>query len=64
MYKRVHLCILPLQTVGVLTQEFSVGRRSVEDRAKLAEVLTRATRRLGPLLPHYKDHFVNAFLTG
>lgn len=50
--------------MGALTKEFSVGRRSTEDRAKLAESLSRAARRLGPLLPHYRDHFINAFLTG
>uniref|UniRef100_A0A0N7ZAL9 RNA polymerase II assembly factor Rtp1 C-terminal domain-containing protein n=1 Tax=Scylla olivacea TaxID=85551 RepID=A0A0N7ZAL9_SCYOL len=59
------LCdVLPEKVVGVLTQEFSVGRRSTEDRAKLAESLSRAARRLGPLLPHYRDHFINAFLSG
>ncbi|XP_042213456.1 transport and Golgi organization protein 6 homolog [Homarus americanus] len=54
----------PDKVVEILCQEFSVGNRSVEDRTKLAEALTRATRRLGPLLPHYKNHFINAFLTG
>lgn len=59
------LCdVLPEKAVVVLTKEFSVGRRSTEDRAKLAESLSRATRRLGPLLPHYRNHFINAFLTG
>ncbi|KAG0729160.1 Transport and Golgi organization protein 6 [Chionoecetes opilio] len=57
-------CFLPWQAVGGLTREFSVGRRTPEDRAKLAETLSRAARRLGPLLPHYKDHFINAFLAG
>lgn len=52
------------QIVGILTAEFSVGERTVEDRAKLAEALTRASRRLGPLLPHYKEQFINALLAG
>ncbi|XP_071523872.1 transport and Golgi organization protein 6 homolog isoform X2 [Panulirus ornatus] len=54
----------PDEVVKVLTQEFSTGNRSVEDRAKLAEALTRTTRRLGSLLPNYKGFFINAFLTG
>lgn len=52
------------QIVGILTAEFSVGERTVEDRAKLAEAMTRASRRLGPLLPHYKEQFINALLAG
>lgn len=54
----------PDKVVKMLTQEFSLGNRCVEDRAKLAEVLTRATRRLGTLLPHYKDFFINSLLNG
>ncbi|XP_047481475.1 transport and Golgi organization protein 6 homolog isoform X1 [Penaeus chinensis] len=54
----------PDKIVGILTAEFSVGERTVEDRAKLAEALTRASRRLGPLLPHYKEQFINALLAG
>ncbi|ROT65785.1 Transmembrane and coiled-coil domain-containing protein 7 [Penaeus vannamei] len=54
----------PDKIVGILTSEFSVGERTVEDRAKLAEAMTRASRRLGPLLPHYKEQFINALLAG
>ncbi|KAK3858629.1 hypothetical protein Pcinc_035187 [Petrolisthes cinctipes] len=59
------LCnIFPNKVVEILTREFSLGERNGEDRAKLAEVLVRATRRLGPLLPHYRDLFVNSLLNG
>ncbi|XP_053630195.1 transport and Golgi organization protein 6 homolog [Cherax quadricarinatus] len=55
---------LPEKVIEILTQEFSIGNRSVEDRVKLVEALTRAARRLGSLLPHFKDLFINAFLNG
>ncbi|KAK7080604.1 Transport and Golgi organization protein 6 [Halocaridina rubra] len=54
----------PEKVVELLTNEFSVGDRSTEDRSKLAEVLVRASRRLGPMLPQYSGHFINSLLTG
>ncbi|XP_066983576.1 transport and Golgi organization protein 6 homolog isoform X2 [Macrobrachium rosenbergii] len=54
----------PEKVVDILTQEFAVGNRSPEDRAKLAEALVRASRHLGPILPHYKSHFINCLLSG
>ncbi|MPC20883.1 Transport and Golgi organization protein 6 [Portunus trituberculatus] len=41
------LCdVMPEKAVVVVTQEFSVGRRSAEDRAKLAESLSRAAQEM------------------
>ncbi|XP_068211675.1 transport and Golgi organization protein 6 homolog isoform X2 [Palaemon carinicauda] len=54
----------PEKVVGILTQEFAAGNRSPEDRAKLAETLARASKRLGPILPHYKPQFINCLLSG
>lgn len=40
------------------------SKRSVADRTKMTEALTRAARRLGALLPQHKKHFFNALLNG
>ncbi|XP_064102959.1 transport and Golgi organization protein 6 homolog [Macrobrachium nipponense] len=54
----------PEKVIDILTREFAVGNRTPEDRAKLAEALVRASRRLGPILPHHKSHFINCLLSG
>lgn len=56
-------CYLPLQTLPVVCGQLS-GERCAEDRVKLAEVLTRAARRLGPTLPQYRDQVLDSLLTG
>ncbi|XP_076036798.1 transport and golgi organization 6 [Oratosquilla oratoria] len=59
------LCdVFPDKIIPLITKELTDGKRSTEDRMKITEALTQATRRLNTLLPKYKGIFINTLLQG
>ncbi|RXG53010.1 Transport and Golgi organization protein 6-like protein [Armadillidium vulgare] len=54
----------PEKIVTTLTKEFSLMKHKPETRMKIMEILTETARRLGKLLPTYKNLFLNCVING